>query len=87
MNACALPSDQSSTSPTELTQGWTSADRAASYRLDQGLHERLGRAIAEVILPEMVRAALLLPSLTTAAVDRRGGPVPEGWAWQWTPIG
>jgi len=61
--------------------------RSNGFLFGQGLHECLGRAIAEVMVPEMVRAALLLPGLTTDAVDRRGGPVPEGWAWRWTPAG
>jgi cytochrome P450 len=57
--------------------------RSNGFLFGQGLHECLGRAISEVMLPEMVRAALLLPDLKAAAIDRRGGPVPESWAWRW----
>ncbi len=49
-----------------------------------GLHECLGRAIGAVMIPEMVRQALLLPGLEAGEVDRKGGPVPESWSWRWT---
>jgi cytochrome P450 len=48
-----------------------------------GLHECLGRAIAQVMIPEIVRQSLRLPGLSAGLVDRKGGPVPEAWQWRW----
>jgi len=48
-----------------------------------GLHECLGRAVGGVMIPEIVRQALRLDGLTAGPVDRKGGPVPEAWAWRW----
>jgi len=48
-----------------------------------GIHECLGRAIGAVMIPEIVRQALLLEGLETDPIDTRGGPVPEAWAWRW----
>ena len=49
-----------------------------------GLHECLGRPIAAVMIPEIVRQALRVDDLDTGPVDRRGGPMPESWEWQRT---
>jgi cytochrome P450 len=48
-----------------------------------GLHECLGRAIAGVMIPEMVRQCLRLKGLVAAQVDYKGGPIPEAWQWSW----
>lgn len=48
-----------------------------------GLHECLGRAIGAAMVPEIVRQALRLNNLTVAPVDRKGGPIPEIWQWNW----
>jgi cytochrome P450 len=53
------------------------------YHFGYGLHECLGRAIAAVMIPEMVRQCLRLDGLTADAVDYKGGPVPEAWQWHW----
>jgi cytochrome P450 len=53
------------------------------YHFGYGLHECLGRAIASVMIPEMVRQCLRLDGLTTGPVDYKGGPVPEAWQWHW----
>lgn len=53
------------------------------FLLGHGLHECLGRAIASVMIPEMVRQSLRLNGLATGAVDLKGGPVPEAWPWTW----
>jgi cytochrome P450 len=53
------------------------------FLLGYGLHECLGRAIASVMIPEIVRQGLRLNGLKAGAVDYKGGPVPEGWAWTW----
>jgi cytochrome P450 len=51
------------------------------FLLGHGLHECLGRAIASVMIPEMVRQSLRLNGLAAGAVDYKGGPVPEAWQW------
>jgi cytochrome P450 len=48
------------------------------------MHECLGRAIGSVMIPEIVRQALLLKDLKTDAIDQKGGPVPESWKWRWS---
>jgi cytochrome P450 len=53
------------------------------FLLGYGMHECLGRAIASVMVPEIVRQGLRLSGLKAGAVDYKGGPVPEGWAWTW----
>lgn len=53
------------------------------FLLGYGLHECLGRAIASVMIPEMVRQALRLNGLKAAPVDYKNGPVPEAWQWTW----
>lgn len=54
-----------------------------SFHFGIGLHECLGRAIGQVMIPEIVRQSLRLDDLSTGPVDRRGGPVPELWHWCW----
>lgn len=58
-------------------------ERSNTFHFGQGLHECLGRAIGTVMIPEIVRQALLLPDLQVGPIDRKGGPVPEHWAWRW----
>lgn len=58
-------------------------DPGSHFHFGLGLHECLGRAIAQEMVPEIVRQALRLDGLTTAAVDYKGGPVPEAWQWSW----
>ena len=59
-------------------RGWR-----GQFLFGHGLHECVGRAIAEVMITEIVRQALLLENLQTGPVDFKGGPVPEAWNWQW----
>jgi cytochrome P450 len=58
-------------------------DRGNEFHFGLGLHECLGLAIGQVMIPEIVRQSLRLSGLTTAAVDYKGGPVPEAWQWTW----
>lgn len=60
-----------------------SRTRGNQFHFGFGLHECLGRAIGEVMIPEIVRQGLRLNGLTAGAVDRKGGPVPEFWQWDW----
>jgi cytochrome P450 len=53
------------------------------FHFGHGLHECLGRAIASVMIPEIVRQSLRLNNLVTQPVDYKGGPVPEAWQWRW----
>ena len=53
------------------------------FHFGLGLHECLGRVIAGVMIPEIVRQSLRLNGLSTGAVDTKGGPVPEAWQWRW----
>ena len=62
----------------------TSRGMTNSFHFGLGLHECLGRAIASVMLPEIVRRALLLKDLETDPIDQKGGPVPESWRWRWS---
>jgi cytochrome P450 len=64
-----------------------SRDLRSMFHFGLGLHECLGRAIAAVMIPEIVRQVLLLPDLEVGAVDYKGGPVPESWQWSWAPKG
>jgi cytochrome P450 len=66
--------------PDDLDPGRT---RGNQFHFGFGLHECLGRAIGEVMIPEIVRQGLRLNGLTAGAVDRKGGPVPEFWQWNW----
>ncbi len=55
------------------------------FHFGLGLHECLGRPIASVMIPEIVRQCLRRPGLRAAGpVDYDGGPVPERFpiAWQ-----
>jgi cytochrome P450 len=57
---------------------------AASFHFGQGLHECLGRAIGQAMIPEIVRQCCLKYDLRAAGpIDYRGGPVPEAWHLQW----
>ncbi len=53
------------------------------FHFGLGLHECLGRAIGQVMIPEIVRQSLRLNDLRAGPVDRNGGPVPESWQWRW----
>lgn len=53
------------------------------FLFGHGLHECLGRAIGQVMIPEIVRQSLRLNGLKPGPVDQKGGPVPEAWQWQW----
>ncbi len=55
-----------------------------SFHFGFGLHECLGRAIGEVMIPEIVRQGLRLNGLAVDPIDYRGGPVPESWQWRWS---
>jgi hypothetical protein len=35
------------------------------------------------MISEIVRQCLRVSGLTAGAVDYKGGPVPEAWAWTW----
>lgn len=56
---------------------------ADMFTLGHGLHECLGRAIASVMLPEIVRQALLLPGLVAEAPPVLRGGVPDRWMLRW----
>lgn len=54
------------------------------FTFGQGLHECLGRAIGEVMIPEIVRQCLKLPNLAAAGPpDYRDGGSPEHWTLTW----
>lgn len=53
------------------------------FHFGLGLHECLGRAIAQLMIPEIVRQSLRLSGLAVGQVDYQGGPVPESWQWSW----
>jgi cytochrome P450 len=53
------------------------------FHFGLGLHECLGRAIGQVMIPEIVRQSLRLKNLTAGPVDYKSGPVPEAWQWKW----
>jgi hypothetical protein len=36
------------------------------------------------MIPEIVRQSLRLNDLKAGPVDKKGGPVPEAWQWQWS---
>ena len=54
------------------------------FLFGHGPHECLGRAIGQVMIPEIVRQSLRLNGLKPGPVDQKGGPVPEAWQWQWS---
>lgn len=53
------------------------------FTFGQGLHECLGRAVAEAMLPEMVRQMARLDGLEAGAIAWKGG-VPDQWPLRWT---
>ena len=53
------------------------------FHFGLGLHQCLGYAIGQVMIPEIVRQSLRLNGLSAGPVDRKGGPVPESWQWRW----
>lgn len=61
-------------------------DPARSWRdgftFGQGIHECLGRAVAEAMLPEIVRQVARLDSLSAEPIAWKGG-VPERWDLRW----
>ena len=57
--------------------------RHHTFHLGHGLHECLGRYVAEVMMPEMLRQIVLAENLAPAgAIDYRGGPFPESWMFR-----
>ncbi len=59
-------------------------DHSDCFTLGQGIHECLGRAIATVMMPEMVRQMLLLPGLKAIGpLDNQGTKVPQKWELGW----
>ncbi len=59
-------------------------DHSDCFTLGQGIHECLGRAIATVMLPEIVRQVLLLPNIRALApLDNQGTKVPQKWRLGW----
>jgi cytochrome P450 len=57
---------------------------ADQFVFGQGLHECLGRAIGQMMIPEIVRQCLLLPDLKQASPpDYKGGDTPEAYALTW----
>ena len=57
--------------------------QANQFHFGLGLHQCLGYAIGQVMIPEIVRQSLRLNGLSAGPVDRKGGPVPESWQWRW----
>jgi len=54
------------------------------FTFGRGLHECLGLAIGQVMIPEIVRQCLLLPDLAPdGEPDYRGGEVPEAYTLTW----
>jgi cytochrome P450 len=54
------------------------------FTFGYGLHECLGRPIATVMVPEIVRQVLRLPGVSPAGLpDYKGGPVPEAYELTW----
>ena len=61
------------------TRSW-----ANTFHLGYGLHECLGRAIAGVMIPEIVRQCLVLEDLKAVGdIDYKGGPFPEEYTLRW----
>jgi cytochrome P450 len=55
-----------------------------TFHLGYGLHECLGRPIARVLIPEIVRQCLRLPGLEAAGpIDYADGPFPEAYRLRW----
>lgn len=54
------------------------------FTLGQGIHECLGRAIATIMMPEIVRQMVLLPGLRSVTpLDNQGTKVPQKWELAW----
>lgn len=54
--------------------------RHHTFHLGYGMHDCLGRHVAEVMMPEMLRQIVLATHIApTGAHDCRGGPFPESW--------
>ena len=58
-------------------------DQGNGFTFGRGLHECLGIAIGQVMIPEIVRQSLRLNGLTAGTIDYKSGPVPEAWQWTW----
>jgi cytochrome P450 len=59
-------------------------DQGDNFTLGLGIHECLGRAIAAVMMPEIVRQILLKPGLKAdGPVDYGGTKVPQKWQLGW----
>jgi cytochrome P450 len=72
----AMVGDPERFDPTRPT-GW-------EFTFGQGLHQCLGQAIGQVMIPEIVRQCLLLPDLKAAAPpDYQGGAAPEAYTLTW----
>ena len=55
-------------------------DHSDAFTLGQGMHECLGRAIATVMMPEIVRQVILMPELKASGpVEYQGRKVPQRW--------
>jgi cytochrome P450 len=57
--------------------------QADNFTFGQGFHECLGRAIAQAMVPEIVRQCLLLPDLHALGPIEYGGGVPESFPLAW----
>ncbi|RXF75175.1 cytochrome P450 [Hansschlegelia zhihuaiae] len=57
--------------------------QADAFTFGQGLHECLGRVIAQAMIPEVVRQCLLLPNLRAEGPVRFEGGVPESFPLRW----
>ena len=69
---------------TDPTRFDPTRDQSDAYTLGVGIHECLGRAIATVMVPEMVRQMLRLPGLkANGPVDNEGTKVPQKWQLSW----
>ena len=56
-----------------------------TFHLGWGHHECLGKYVALVMIPEIVRQILLCRDVhAPEPVDYRGGPFPESWTLRWT---
>lgn len=81
MTHSAMFDENAVTQPVQFNPGRT---LRSTFHFGMGHHECLGRKIGEAVVPEIVRQALLLSQLRFGEVDRKGGPVPEEWEWNWT---
>ena len=58
-----------------------------TFTFGHGLHECLGRAVGQAMIAAIVQEVLRLDDFQPGAIDRRKGPVPESWPWQWRTCG